>query len=96
MEDLALAVEKRAERLVREVDDLARALGLVEVELVAGEEPEEGVEFEVVTDTYALSARDLCSSHPVTGDGHCAWHGSACSEVNLARAGFLAEGDFDT
>ena len=50
MEDLARAVEMRAARLQDEVNELVGALGLVEVEVVVGEEPEEGVALEVTTD----------------------------------------------
>lgn len=45
MEDLARAVEMREARLHRELNELVAGLGLVELDLVVGEEPEEGVEF---------------------------------------------------
>lgn len=64
MEDLARAVEMRAERLRREVEELARAFGLVEVEIVAGEEPEEGVGLEAV-------AGDDEDSHFLVGPVDC-------------------------
>jgi hypothetical protein len=44
---------KQAELVHEAVAAYARRIGLVEVELVVGEEPEEGVEFEVMTSDFA-------------------------------------------
>ncbi len=57
------------ENIRAQIDAAARRLGVVEVEVLVGDEPEEGVEFEVVPSMFNLEdIRPSTASKLLTGD----------------------------